>query len=167
MQRVFGTLITVEWKYPSTYAGRSPADGVFCRALWFTPRHISTLQQPPEIDRYWSPGCGYHVSTRFLTPLIKQLSQGTLASVRRKRLHRRVVKKYPLLADLIEAEELQRRPGYYSGLTDEHYAEPRRQSEECEKRIHGFLLDHADAIVEWASIPDYLRSYYWPIGSVR
>ncbi|HZU86805.1 MAG TPA: hypothetical protein VFF78_04950 [Anaerolineaceae bacterium] len=159
---IFGTLITVEWKYPSTYAGRAPGNGVFCMALWFTPKHINTLQQPPEIDQYWSPGCGYSVSTRFLVPLIKQLPPETLATLRRKRLHRRTIAKYPLLAEQIVAEELARKPAYYNGITDEKYDVPRRASLECERKIHEFLLVNAEQIVVWDQIPDFMRGYYWP-----
>ena len=48
----------------------------------------------------------------------KQLSQDAVKSVRRKRLTRRMEKKYPLFADQMIDEELQSNPDYYEGITD-------------------------------------------------
>jgi len=45
----------------------------------------------------------------------RRLSAASLASVRRKRLRRKLDRKHPLLADQLEAEELARRPAFYAG----------------------------------------------------
>jgi hypothetical protein len=45
----------------------------------------------------------------------RRLSQSSLASVRRKRLRRRLEAKFPLLADQLEQAELAARPDFFNG----------------------------------------------------
>jgi len=51
-------------------------------------------------------------------PASRQLSQESLASVRQKRLSRRIERQAPLLAEQLIADELAAKPDYYAGQTD-------------------------------------------------
>lgn len=76
-------------------------------------------KRPPEIEAaYPGVGHGYVISWTYVSDPIRQLSREALASVRRKRLERRVRQKYPLLAEQIISEELAKKPDYYNGITD-------------------------------------------------
>ena len=72
---------------------------------------------PPEIQSVWKPGSGYSIYVTFLNEPPRQMPPEKLASIRMKRLRRRVEKKYPLLADEIIQEEIAKNPDYYAGIT--------------------------------------------------
>jgi len=67
-----------------------------------------------EVDPFWIAGEVAIVWT-YDAPPPRQLSTQSLASVRRKRLRRRLDRKHPLLADLIYEQELAARPGFFAG----------------------------------------------------
>ena len=64
-------------------------------------------------------GDGYAVCIQSVSTPTRSLSKGSLATVRRKRLERRMSKKYPLLAKELMAEEIQKNKDYYEGETRE------------------------------------------------
>lgn len=75
---------------------------------------IASSTNEADVLPYWQPGLvviGWQADEA--PP--KRLSRASLASVRRKRLRRRLEKKHPLLADMLEAEELAARPAFYAG----------------------------------------------------
>ena len=67
-----------------------------------------------EVDPFWVAGQVAIVWT-YDAPPPRQLSQKSLASVRRKRLRNRLEKKCPLLASVLYEQELAARPAHYAG----------------------------------------------------
>jgi len=67
-----------------------------------------------SVDHLWQAG---HViiAWTYDAPEPRRLSKASLASVRRKRLMRRLERKHPLLADLLFAETIAARPAFYAG----------------------------------------------------
>jgi len=63
---------------------------------------------------FWVPG-KIVIAWRADEPPPRRLSKASLASVRRKRLRRRLDAKFPLLADQLEQAELAARPDFYAG----------------------------------------------------
>lgn len=106
--------ITYEWssryKDPPNGQPRVLAEVYLPYSEWPQPT-------PPEIEAVWKPGSGYSIYITFLSQPPKQMNKEALASVRLKRLRRRIEKKYPLLADHVIAEEIAKKPEYYQGIT--------------------------------------------------
>jgi len=72
---------------------------------------------PPELADLHQLGDGYSLNVTFVSKPPRMLPQQTLASIRLKRLRRRVEKKYPLFAEQIIADEIACKPDYYAGIT--------------------------------------------------
>lgn len=70
---------------------------------------------PPEIRAAWRAGAGYAV---FAYPLPtaprRRWSKAAKARARQRNLRQRLERKLPLLADQLFADEMTRRPAYYS-----------------------------------------------------
>jgi len=75
---------------------------------------LATSPNEADVIHLWEPGRVVIGWSAQEAPT-RRLSQASLASVRRKRLRRRLDRKHPLLADLLEAEELAARPAFYAG----------------------------------------------------
>ena len=76
-------------------------------------------RKPPEIAAVeYALGSGYGLTWQPVCMPIKQMPADQLANIRRKRLERRIRKKYPLLADQMIEDELERKADYYNGITD-------------------------------------------------
>jgi hypothetical protein len=74
---------------------------------------------PPEILDLWRPG---EVAVVWgSTQELRQLPEATLAKVRRTRLRRKLQRKLPLLADVLEQRELARRPEFFAGKRTETF----------------------------------------------
>jgi len=88
-------------KRPSngTVIAQAPSENGRC------PAHIDALWKPGEVIIAWT----------YDAPPRRQLSRESLATVRLKRLRRRLERKAPLFADQLEAEEIARRPAFYAG----------------------------------------------------
>ena len=71
-----------------------------------TPESVEHLWQPGRVVIAWSANEG--------PP--RRLSQDSLASVRQKRLRRRLEKKHPLFADELFAREIEARPDHFAGI---------------------------------------------------
>ena len=82
-------------------------------------------------------------------PSSRGLSQASLAKVRRKRLARRVNAKVPMFADHFTRVELNRKPDYYAGITDQAIEE---------RRLARIEAEHA-AWQEYWSRPNQLVVY--------
>ncbi|WP_299085137.1 hypothetical protein [uncultured Ruegeria sp.] len=70
-----------------------------------------------EVERYWIPGevcIGWYPNYE----PIRRLSQEGLASARKKRLRRKLEKKFPLFADQFEEAEHRARPQFFDGVRD-------------------------------------------------
>lgn len=77
------------------------------------PTEIMTLWQPGKVAVVWS-----------CTMELRQLSEAGLASVRKKRLRRRLDKDVPLFADQLEADAHAKRPEFFAGKRDEPSNKP-------------------------------------------
>ena len=67
-----------------------------------------------DVDPFWIAGKVAIVWT-YDAPPPRQLSTQSLASVRQKRLRRRLEKKAPLFADVLFQQELAARPAFFAG----------------------------------------------------
>jgi len=67
-----------------------------------------------EVDPFWVAGEVAIVWT-YDAPAPRQLSQKSLASMRRKKLRTKLDKKCPLLAEVLYEQELAARPAHYAG----------------------------------------------------
>lgn len=64
-------------------------------------------------------GDGYSIYITSVSTPTKRYSKDTLAVIRKKRIMRRITKKYPLFADQLIASEIEKKPEYYAGVTNE------------------------------------------------
>ena len=67
-----------------------------------------------EVDPYWVPG-KVAICWNGIYPERRKLSKEGLASVRQKRLRRRLERKFPLFADALFEEELAKKPEFFAG----------------------------------------------------
>ena len=114
MAKPVGAVWKIQWSNPYT----SPPEGRERVIAKKYVRYGSEFynQIPPEFSTLNVPGY-----TAYWSPVMKpskQVPEGTLRSIRRKRLERRVENKYPLFADEFIQEELERKSEYYDGKTD-------------------------------------------------
>lgn len=88
---------------------------------------------PKEMEeRYWElrkvyQGPIYCHVIKAVSKFPKELDKGKLASLRRKRLQRRMEEKYPLFAEAFVEEEMKRKVNYYNGITDPHLRAAREE----------------------------------------
>lgn len=73
---------------------------------------------PSAFSALHTIGDGYSVYITSVCTPTKRYSKETLAVVRKKRLSRRITKKYPLFADQLIVDEIYKKPEYYAGETD-------------------------------------------------
>jgi len=124
MKKLTGFRYTIQWHSPHT----EPPDGqprvkaeMFETTEQRREREARGERTPPEWFRELHKiGDGYCIGVQHISPPPRQLPRETLASVRRKRLRRRIEKKYPLFAEQMIAEEMAKKPAYYDGITDPH-----------------------------------------------
>lgn len=108
-------LISISWTNPYT----SPPDG-FSRCLAEVAVH--SLDSIPS--DFPSPslflGTGYGFFIRHLSDVTKRrsLSPAALAAVRLARLRRRMYARGPLFAEFFVQQEIEKKPDFYSGITD-------------------------------------------------
>ncbi len=126
---MIGAVWSVRWNNPYT----SPPDG--------RPRVLIEVFRPeghPEVRGFHPPaavqqvlkqvglGSGYGLHWQAITKPPKEINREKLAIIRRKRLERRVWKRYPLFAEKLIEEELALKPEYYAGITDARLANARK-----------------------------------------
>lgn len=70
---------------------------------------------PPELLALKVPGDGYALRWELVTQRpIRRWSQAAKSRARQRNLRDRMEKKFPLFAEVFIADELERRPAYYS-----------------------------------------------------
>ncbi len=147
---VLGWRYSVEWGNPYT----NPPEGQ-PRVLveWFeTTAHREQRRLagdgniPQQVAEAHVPGSGYMVCVSTIAPPPRQKEKEQLATLRRKRLEKRMTEKHPLFAEQFIQEELQKRGWYYDGEEDPRYAEARQlviQGQvEMYRRFYRFVLEH-------------------------
>jgi hypothetical protein len=109
-----GRLFRIEWGNP--YCD-PPQGAPRILAEIFVPGHPT--RTPPELLAVpVSLGGGYSLTSRHIAPPARSLPQESLASLRRKRLVRRINARAPLFAEAFIEQELAGKPDYYDGQTD-------------------------------------------------
>jgi hypothetical protein len=73
---------------------------------------------PERLAELCELGSGYGCHINAVCTPHRKLPKETLAEVRKKRIKRRMQAKYPMLADILVTEEMERKPEYYAGETD-------------------------------------------------
>lgn len=151
---MIGAVWSVRWTNPYT----QPPDN--------RPRVLIEVYRPeghPEVRGLKPPaaiqqaldqvglGSGYSLHWQPISapPVIKPPDK--LAVIRRKRLERRIRKKYPLFADEFIAQELARRSAYYDGITDPRLAAARdeviaKEAEKLAELIQAYENEVADEL---------------------
>lgn len=143
-----GTLYQIRWSNPYT---EPPSGAPRVLAEFFS---ANESKPPEDFYQLFTIGGGYSVFVQHVPDVIKPLSQKTLAEVRRKRLKRRLNKKYPLFAEQFEQEEIEKNPGYYSGMTDTNIEIARQEVIENEKKRLEYLKSIDGNLVIYAHEPD-------------
>jgi hypothetical protein len=145
---VIGTLFSYEWGNPYT----QPPEGLRVLAEIFVPGHCS--QVPAELRALnVTLGGGYSLTITHIGEPPKRLGQAALASVRRKRLERRVRAKAPMFADQFIAQELEKKPEYYNGITDEQLQQARDQVIEQERARNEELFSRPNQLIIYGQEP--------------
>lgn len=105
-------IYSVQWGNPNT----NPPNGqprVLGQKIVSVPEKCGAPPCPEEIRKLHVLGSGYAVYCDAVQKPIKHWSNERLFAYRRKRLEKRVRKKYPLFAEQMIADALQAKPDYY------------------------------------------------------
>jgi len=142
MTKHVGFYYRVEWGNPYT----SPPENkprIIAEYFESIEQRSARMQQgEPAFPKWLSDlhqiGDGYAICGSAICKPSTPLPREKLASIRKKRLVRRLTKKYPLLFEQFMKSELERKPDYYSGITDSDIEAARddaiRQQEELYQR---------------------------------
>lgn len=152
---MIGAVWNIQWNNPYT----KPPEGMpRVLAEFFFPSDDPRARIcPDEVMEYYNHhnlfGSGYDIHWQSVSAPPKIISQENLSSIRKKRLERRVKKKYPLFAEQFIAEEIEAKHDYYSGITDSQI-EQRRASvlEEEQERLQRLLEERV--IIHWKGTKD-------------
>lgn len=112
---VEGFRIAIEWGRPGT----CPPDGkprILSERYFIT--HGACPKVPEELKNLAPLGSGYVMTVTHISPPPRQFSEETLSKIRKDRLSRRMLNKFPLFSQVFIDEELHRKEEYYNGVTD-------------------------------------------------
>ena len=152
MEAVSGSIHRIEWSNPYT----DPPAGA--------PRILAEVftldRKPPKeyLDFPVSLGGGYCRTSAHVSPPARQLPAESLASVRQKRLARRVRKKAPLFADEFIRQELEAKPAYYAGETDATLKAAHDEVLTHEAAAYWDYLTRVDQVIIYANEPPECRA---------
>jgi hypothetical protein len=139
---MIGAVWKIEWNNPYT----NPPEGMprILAEFFYNNDDPRSRLLPSEVNDFYTKhnlqGNGYGIYWQSVH-IQKTLDQGKLASIRKKRLQRRMSEKYPLFAAQFIAEELEKKPEYYSGITDARINQKRASILEAEESHLHELLD--------------------------
>lgn len=108
-------LVQLAWNNPY----RDPPTGrprVIAEILHDSPKAPEAMRKMHVLGS----GYSFHIS-RITPPTGRQLSQETLARVRRNRTEKRLKKKYPLFWEQLFEDEVKAKPDYYAGVVQEEH----------------------------------------------
>lgn len=134
--KIEGFRVAVEWTHPY----REPPDGkprILIERFFITKGGCPKI--PDDFHGLAPLGSGYGFTVQHIGPPPRRMEPEKLASIRIKRLRRRIERKYPLLAEQLIREEIDRKKEYYEGVTDA----------EIERNREG-------ALVAWQAVYDRL-----------
>ena len=145
---IIGSLWSIAWRNPYD----PPPSGLEVLARIFVPGHSTRAPEALKAIKY-SLGGGYGVTWCAMTEPMRQRSPEVLASMRRKRLARRMNAKAPLFADFFVEQELARKPEYYAGVTDAHLEAQRQEALEADRQVLDRALAHPNELVVFGDEP--------------
>lgn len=135
---MIGAVWTIKWGNPYT---EPPAGRPRVLAEWFFPvGHQHLRQCPPDLQALCSPGDGYKVCWSAVEALPRKQPKNKLALTRQNRLRRRMEKKYPLFAEMMIEQEMEKRPSFYAGETDQAIEDARDRAESQQRQRLARLL---------------------------
>lgn len=140
---MIGAVWTIQWHNPHT----DPPEGKpRVLAEWFFPNGHQHLRQcPPELQAMTTPGDGYRLCWSAVEALPKKQPKDKLALTRQKRLRRRMEKKYPLFAEMMVEAEMEKRPSFYAGETDQAIEDARDRAEAQQRqRLDRLLAEYKE-----------------------
>lgn len=147
MAKLSGRLHKIQWSNPYT---DPPAGAPRVLAEVFT----LGKNAPVGFSELRTAGGGYScIESHIEEPSIKELSQASLASVRKKRLARRVTAKVPLFADFFIQQAIDAKPDFYNGITDEVFIKRRDEVLEYEAKRFKFLKSNVEKIIIYGEEP--------------
>lgn len=118
---VVGYRYTIEWSnpYKMPEIGQPLVKAEMFETVIQREKRLKTDRNsiPSEFSALHEPGDGYCVCWRAISEPMKQLSKETLAGIRKKRITRRMQKKYPLFAEEMIKKAINENPEYYAGIT--------------------------------------------------
>jgi hypothetical protein len=116
-----GFIWRIEWGNPYT----DPPNGLprILAEIYVTKSYDGEgAREPASLKPIMPPlGCGFCVSVRAINKPLKPISKEAKVSLRKKKLKKRMEKKYPLFADQFAAEVMQLKRDYYSGNDDDQH----------------------------------------------
>jgi len=151
-----GFLYQLRWYTPYS----EPPDGM--------PRVLAEFYDPQDQPRKTSElldllslhtiGDGYTLYIQYVPEApVKEMDKEKLASIRKKRLKRRLQAKYPLFAEQFEQEEMAKRAEYYEGKTDAEIEARRQEVLAHEKARLEYLQANAGKILIYGEKPEGWR----------
>lgn len=139
-----GVLIQLAWTNPY----REPPNGLHVLAEVFRSNNtLNSREVPQEFCNLHKLGDGYGNSFTFLSCTVKKLPKETLSSIRKKRLIRRMEKKYPLFAEQFIQEEISLKQDYYAGETRADLEANRDALNKLEHERIEFLTQHIGKVI--------------------
>ncbi len=147
---VVGYVHRIQWGSPYT----EPPDG----GLRVLAEVFCLNNQPPGGFPQHTPGGGYCYSVACVSaPSDKRLTQEQLASVRKKRLVRRIERRFPLFAEEIIAEKIANNQSYYEGVTDPEIAERRNAAIAAEDAFYRRCVASIGVVFIYGEEPETIQ----------
>ena len=148
MSHVLGHLYRIEWSNPYT---EPPAGQPRILAEIYVTSPRAALV-PPELAAMHRIGSGYGISIRAISQPPVERSPEAKAATRRRLLQRRIVNRYPLLADDMIADAIAQKPDYYlDGTSDRDAAKTARIADELDEIAR--LTANANRLIVYETIP--------------
>jgi len=145
---IIGSLWSIAWRTPYD----PPPSGLKVLARIFVPGHSTRAPEELKAIKY-SLGGGYGMTWCAMTKPVQQRAPEVLASMRRKRLARRMNAKAPLFADFFVEQELARKPAYYAGITDVQLEASRQEAQEVDRQAFEMALSHPNELIVFGDEP--------------
>lgn len=132
-----GFRLAIEWGNPH----KDPPEG---RPVVLAEKYVITdgggPPMPEEFKELAPLGSGYHFTIRHIGEPTKPISQEARASVRQKRLKRRLKEKFPLFVEQFYSEQVENNRDYYQGITAPKLQEAYNAAVEWEKMEYEKLM---------------------------
>jgi hypothetical protein len=147
-----GTLFTIAW-----LGHTDPPEGaprILCEYFQLGKRN----GLPVELANFpVSLGGGYMITSQHVSKPGVEFSVEALASIRKKRIARKITAKVPLFADHFIDEQISRNPDYFAGITDAKLKAASDRAHEQEAKRYSELMARPNVLVVYAQEPEACR----------